>query len=297
MPQSGQELSPRSHSRDRGVSACGVNRSVDDLDLKKIEDALHRLFFRGETPGRRLSADAQGWYPLDDVCVAVSQLLHVRVAEQHLRTVRPGGFRVEISNQRLARCADASVADRPMCSTSSFTPPTPPPSKLHERLEPASASRALILSSDEVQAWRAAHRLQGTHGPRPTPYGHAARRTFYRNRHNGLYSATSLPLKHVLNLHPEFDVQLSAGGIPVRREPDGQIRMALIQVRRRSGVTWEVAKGKLEVGETPEGAAVREVGEEMGVDVDFRLLRHIGQVRYGFLAPRGLPRLKTISST
>ena len=44
--------------------------------------------------------------------------------------------------------------------------------------------------------------------------------------------------------------------------PDGPELM--IQVRRRSGLTWEVAKGKLEPGESPWQAAIREVQEEIG---------------------------------
>jgi 8-oxo-dGTP pyrophosphatase MutT (NUDIX family) len=70
--------------------------------------------------------------------------------------------------------------------------------------------------------------------------------------------------------------------------------MALIQVTRRSGTTWEVAKGKLEPGETPEAAAVREVGEEMGLDVPMIIDSTVGIIRYGFMAPGGLPRLKTV---
>jgi 8-oxo-dGTP pyrophosphatase MutT (NUDIX family) len=65
-------------------------------------------------------------------------------------------------------------------------------------------------------------------------------------------------------------------------------------VTRRSGVTWEVAKGKLEPGEPPEFAGAREVQEEMGVDCDFDVKELVGLVRYGFMAPGGLPRLKTI---
>ncbi|MFT7521834.1 MAG: 8-oxo-dGTP pyrophosphatase MutT (NUDIX family), partial [Kiritimatiellia bacterium] len=86
----------------------------------------------------------------------------------------------------------------------------------------------------------------------------------------------------------------SAGGFPIRRDADGRMRIALIQVTRRSGVTWEVAKGKLEPGETPEATAVREVQEEMGLQTDLRVTRYLDTVRYGFLAPGGLPRLKSV---
>ncbi len=98
----------------------------------------------------------------------------------------------------------------------------------------------------------------------------------------------------MLNLQPAFAEQLSAGGIPVTLGEDGRPRMALIRVTRRSGVTWEVAKGKLEPGEPPEWAGIREVQEEMGVDCEFDVRCLVGLVRYGFMAPGGLPRLKTI---
>ena len=157
-------------------------------------------------------------------------------------------------------------------------------------------SRPVFLSDDECQAWRVAHRLGGT--PRvlyvDTARNRRRKLRLQRSRRSGLYMARSLSIGDVLNLQPAFAEQLSAGGIPVRMGPDGRPRMALIRVTRRSGVTWEVAKGKLEAGEPPEWAGVREVQEEMGVDCDFTIRCMVGLVRYGFMAPGGLPRLKTI---
>ncbi len=158
-----------------------------------------------------------------------------------------------------------------------------------------SSGRPVFLSDDESQAWRAAHRMDGE--PRVLYVDTARQRRkrlhLQRNR-RGLFLARQVPLADVLNLRPDFAEQLSAGGIPVTRGPDGAHRMALIRVTRRSGVTWEVAKGKLEPGEPPEWAGVREVQEEMGVAVDFHVRGLVGLVRYGFLAPGGLPRLKTV---
>jgi RNA:NAD 2'-phosphotransferase (TPT1/KptA family)/8-oxo-dGTP pyrophosphatase MutT (NUDIX family) len=157
-------------------------------------------------------------------------------------------------------------------------------------------SRGVFLSDDEAQAWRVAHRLRGE--PRvlyvDTARHRRRRLRLQRSRRSGLYVARSLPLTDVLNLQPKFEEQRSAGGIPIVRGEDGQWRMALIRVVRRSGVTWEVAKGKLEAGEPPEWAGIREVKEEMGIDTDLSVRGLVGLVRYGFLAPGGLPRLKTI---
>ena len=157
-------------------------------------------------------------------------------------------------------------------------------------------NRPVFLSDDECQAWRVAHRLGGT--PRvlyvDTARNRRRKLRLQRSRRSGLYLARSLSIFDVLNLQPAFAEQLSAGGIPVMRGEDGLPRMALIRVSRRSGVTWEVAKGKLEAGEPPEWAGIREVREEMGIECDFDVRCLVGLVRYGFMAPGGRPRLKTI---
>lgn len=157
-------------------------------------------------------------------------------------------------------------------------------------------NRPVFLSDDEAQAWRVAHRLGGA--PRvlyvDTARNRRRKLRLQRSRRSGLFMARALSIGDVLNLQPAFAEQRSAGGIPVRMGADGVPRMALIRVTRRSGVTWEVAKGKLEHGEPPEWAGVREVQEEMGVDCEFDVRCLVGLVRYGFMAPGGLPRLKTI---
>ncbi len=160
----------------------------------------------------------------------------------------------------------------------------------------APGGRRLYLSHDEGQAWRAAHRLRGEPVVLYVDALRARRAgtTFVRNRHNNLWQVSPIPSMHLLNLQPGFGVQLSAGGIPVRRTPSGRFEVALIQVARRSGTTWEVAKGKLEIGETPEASALREVIEETGMTAELRITRFVQQIRYGFLAPGGLPRLKTV---
>lgn len=156
--------------------------------------------------------------------------------------------------------------------------------------------RKLFLSGDEPAAWRAAHRLDGP--PRllvvDTARARRAGVRFGRTRMPGLYTCASVPARHIMNLRPSYAEQWSAGGLPVRRFPDGTLRVALVQVVRRSGATWEIAKGKLEPGESPEAAAVREIQEEMGLSSPLRVVRHVGDVRYGFTAPGDLPRLKTI---
>ncbi|RME29096.1 MAG: NUDIX domain-containing protein [Deltaproteobacteria bacterium] len=155
--------------------------------------------------------------------------------------------------------------------------------------------RPVFLSSAESQAWQVAHRL---HGEPVVLYVDAARARqlrrcrFARNR-QGLWQVRSVPLRHVLNLRPGFAEQASAGGIPVWEGGAGP-ELLLIQVQRRNRRTWEVAKGKLEPGESPAAAAIREVREEAGIPCDLVIRQELGFVRYGFTTPDQEPRLKTL---
>ena len=62
-------------------------------------------------------------------------------------------------------------------------------------------------------------------------------------------------------------VQRSAGGVVVRRH-QGQIEVALIQVMGKAGPRWQLPKGWLEKGEDSAAAALREVREETGLQVE-----------------------------
>ncbi len=154
--------------------------------------------------------------------------------------------------------------------------------------------RNVFLSTTESQAWLAAHRRAAEPAVLYVDVVRARRAgsRFSRNG-GGLWQSRSIPSSCILNLRPGFGHQLSAGGIPVWYGEDGP-EVALIQVRRRFGATWELAKGKLEAGECPRAAAAREVLEEMGVEMDLSFTHDLGFVRYGFDTPEGEPRLKTM---
>lgn len=264
---------------------------VDDLDTLLAETVTRLLKGRGP---RTLSLDSEGWAALDDVRAAAAAAMACTVQVEQIVAFGKNARRVEVRGTRI-RVARAPWGPRPPDILFHATTQAQVDRVVAEgRL--SYGRRRVFLSADEAAAWRAAHRLDGA--PRVLVVdGLRARRSgasIGRHRTQGLFTADAIPARHILNLRPGYGPQWSAGGVPLRRFPDGELRMALIQVRRRSGVTWEVAKGKLEDGETPEMAAIREVQEEMGVDVDFRLIRHVGDVRYGFLAPGGAPRLKTI---
>jgi 8-oxo-dGTP pyrophosphatase MutT (NUDIX family) len=71
------------------------------------------------------------------------------------------------------------------------------------------------------------------------------------------------------------EVVLAAGGLVVRRQ-GGTLEIAV--VHRPVHQDWSFPKGKLEEGETPELAALREVREETGLTC--RLLRFLGRTEY-----------------
>ena len=159
----------------------------------------------------------------------------------------------------------------------------------------AGRGRRVFLSADPSATWGVAHRLD--RGEPTVLVIDAARARRARVRisrgRGGLYLAPRVPMRFVLNLRKGYAEQHSAGGFLMRDRGFGP-ELALVSCTRRSGTTWEIAKGKLEAGESPEQAAVREVREEMGLAATPEILRALGVVRYGFQTPEGQPRLKSM---
>ncbi len=81
--------------------------------------------------------------------------------------------------------------------------------------------------------------------------------------------------------------QISAGGVAVRGE-NSNIEIALISVNpsRR----WQLPKGIIDDGETPEIAAVREVREEAGIEAE--LLEKIETIEYWYFGENGGERVR-----
>lgn len=248
-----------------------------------------------------LQPDPDGWVVLDELVAAASKLMHRKLAldDVHgmLDASRVKRFEIDPTGRIRA------IAERRR------RPRAHPPDILYHAISASTLAKAgpsgqlrgsgrrpLYLSAQEAAAWRVAHTR---HGDEPRVLyvdttrarRHGVR--FFKNKRTGLFTSERLPLSDVLNLQPNYAEQQSAGGIPIVTM-DGQLKMALIRVTRRSGVTWEVAKGKLEPGETPVVAGIREVQEEMGIESALRVTDYVGLIRYGFLAPGGLPRLKSV---
>jgi 8-oxo-dGTP pyrophosphatase MutT (NUDIX family) len=75
--------------------------------------------------------------------------------------------------------------------------------------------------------------------------------------------------------------EFSAGGVVIRRAPDG-IDVALAARRTRKGdLAWGLPKGLVEPGEEPDEAAVREVREETGLEAT--ILSPLGEISYWYV--------------
>ena len=115
---------------------------------------------------------------------------------------------------------------------------------------------------------------------------------FRKNKRN-LWEVDSVPTSCILNAHTHFAEQISAGGIPYVIE-NGVYKVALIKMRRTHFDSWEIAKGKLEIGETPLQAARREIQEEMGVFMGLSSPIYLGIANFSLRTPAQHPRLKTL---
>jgi len=83
--------------------------------------------------------------------------------------------------------------------------------------------------------------------------------------------------------HPDRDVIEAAGGLVWDGSGEGR-RLAVI--RRPKYGDWTLPKGKLEPGERSQAAAIREVGEETGCEVE--ITGFAGSVSY---TVRGVPKV------
>src|SRR6185436_19179936 len=75
--------------------------------------------------------------------------------------------------------------------------------------------------------------------------------------------------------------QVSAGGVAFRWR-DSEPEMAMVSVKPK--MRWQLPKGIVDPGETPEVAAVREVREEAGIETGLRAL--IETIEYWYRATR-----------
>ena len=83
--------------------------------------------------------------------------------------------------------------------------------------------------------------------------------------------------------------QVSAGGVGVREGAAGP-EVALILVGPREKLRWQLPKGLVDEGETPEIAALREVREEAGIETE--LIAPLEPVQYWYWGTEGGARVR-----
>lgn len=81
--------------------------------------------------------------------------------------------------------------------------------------------------------------------------------------------------------------QVSAGGVAFRRHA-GSIEVVIVSVGKAE--RWQLPKGIVDPGETPEVTALREVREEAGIDA--RLIAPLDTVEYWYVGHRGKQRVR-----
>ena len=105
-----------------------------------------------------------------------------------------------------------------------------------------------------------------------------------------------IPREAVLNVDVDCDFWrpfpvVAAGGYVVRRSAKGNLKVLLIHRRGK----WDLPKGKMDPGETPVQAAIREVSEEVGIKKKkLRLLHPLAPTLHGYVwHKRGVYAVKT----
>ncbi|MGH8937937.1 MAG: NUDIX hydrolase, partial [Actinomycetes bacterium] len=76
--------------------------------------------------------------------------------------------------------------------------------------------------------------------------------------------------------------ETSAGGLVIDRRGEPPCAALIGRLDRRGRLLWSLPKGHIEVGETTEAAAIREVEEETGIRG--RVVASLGTVDYWFVA-------------
>jgi putative RNA 2'-phosphotransferase len=270
------------------------------LDLLRLSRTLAFLLSSGAA-APSLQSDGTGWYAVEEVAKALAKAIRrpVTAGDVSEAVTRHGNGRLELADGRVRARGGACGQTRPSA-------PAGPDILYHAtsrgRVRSFLSSGTVAhtgggpvhLSRQENHAWRIGHRQWEDPVVLFVDASRARREgvQFERTR-SGQYTAERVPVRHVLNLRDGFAEQSSAGGFLVDWST-GHPRIALIRVSRRGGATWEVAKGKIEAGEAPDAAAVREVREEMGLRAEVHVCSTLGTVRYGFSTPDGSPRLKTV---
>ncbi|HLT45658.1 MAG TPA: NUDIX hydrolase [Rubricoccaceae bacterium] len=81
--------------------------------------------------------------------------------------------------------------------------------------------------------------------------------------------------------------QVSAGGVAFRRGARG-VEVAVVKMKPKG--RWQLPKGIVDAGETPEATALREVREEAGIEA--ALVAPLDVIEYWYVGRRGAGRVR-----
>ncbi len=274
---------------------------MQDPNPKRLGKTLS-LLLRHRPELGKLALDEGRWADLEEAARAAGRLMRQTVDVEHIRSLVGNTGRMHLEIDAAGSKVRALARRARMPNWRGDAPEILYHGTSRARLEEMregevlrrQSGRELFFSSKEEAAWQVAHRLPAEPLVLFVDARLARRKgVVFRKRRNNLYTSDSLAIRHVLNLQEGFGHQLSAGGF-LYRFREGKIELALVSCERGRRRTWEVAKGKLEAGESPEDAAVRELQEEMGFEGEVQVTHRLGSVRYAFLTPEKEPRLKTL---
>lgn len=244
-----------------------------------------------------LELDAQGWTSLVDLVLKINKSKRfpqpvtltdiealVSGDSRHRFTIRDGKIRAN-SGHSVEKVSEEPSPVRPPDLLFCGMPEGGRAALVAEGLRPR-RRRFLQLTTSPKAAERMAARM---HKRRPhvvvIEASRAARGgvTFYRSP-NGLYLAEFVPFEFLLSEQKNYIRQVSSGSVLFRGEGAGS-EVLLIRSERHGRGVWEIAKGKVEPGETVEEAAIREFCEETGVSVapsSLRIKAPLRRIRYAF---------------
>lgn len=259
----------------------------------KLATTVSELLVQGHRAGLYPSGD--GWIRIDHLTLAVCRLSARPVTERQVLAIAQQRPLIEVHRGYLRATQRRPSLHLPDILFAPIPGLARPLVAHGSRLDGDQHGRVRLVDSADA-AWTLAHQHLDDPDVLVVDARRAQRAGVRIEGHEspGTYTSTPIPHRFILDLSDAYGEQHAAGGLPVRRAPDGSLQVLLVEIQRRSGVTWEVAKGKLERGESPEQTAAREIAEETGLTNPLRPLRKIDEIRYGFMAPGGRPRLKTV---
>ena len=119
--------------------------------------------------------------------------------------------------------------------------------------------------------------------PAPSAGGEGVKKQRNRRRTRSKSSRRSVPKKNPSRYAKRID-EISAGGLVIDSSGTKGLLIGRIDARDKSRerLLWSLPKGHIEEGESPEGAAIREVKEETGIDSE--ISKSLGVIDFWFMA-------------